>query len=82
MDITDGEITRLVGDLLRKAIRAVEPCRNRMILLMIVRDEAKHVLIRVYDSGISFRSEILDHFGERGNTTWGTGNGLADMMEL
>lgn len=82
MDITDGEITRLVGDLLRNAIRAVEPCRNRMILLMIVRDEAKHVLIRVYDSGIPFRSEILEHFGERGNTTWGTGNGLADMMEL
>ena len=24
---------------------------------------------------------ILEHFGERGNTTWGTGNGLADMME-
>ena len=23
---------------------------------------------------------ILDHFGERGNTTWGTGNGLADLM--
>lgn len=82
MDITDGEITRLIGDLLRNAIHAVEPCLNRMILLMIVRDEAKHVLIRVYDSGIPFRSEVLEHLGERGNTTWGTGNGLADMMEL
>ena len=81
MDVTDGEITRLIGDLLRNAIRAVELLTARMILLMIVRDEKQQVQIRIYDSGIPFPVDVLEHFGERGNTTWGTGNGLADMME-
>lgn len=81
MNITEGEITRLLGDLLRNAINAVDGLENKMILLLIARDEDDCVLIRVYDSGIPFPPQILEHFGERGNTTWGTGNGLADMME-
>lgn len=81
MNITEGEITRLLGDLLRNAINAVDGLENKMILLLIARDEDDCVLIRVYDSGIPFPPHILEHFGERGNTTWGTGNGLADMME-
>lgn len=81
MNITEGEITRLLGDLLRNAINAVEGLEDKMILLLIARDADDCVLIRVYDSGIPFPPQILEHFGERGNTTWGTGNGLADMME-
>ena len=80
MDISDAEIARLLGDLLRNAIHAVSDLEERMILLMIARDENDRVLIKIYDSGIPFPSYILDHFGERGNTTWGTGNGLADLM--
>ena len=81
MDISDGEITRLLGDLLRNAINAVSKLQNRVILLLIARDENGCVLIRIYDSGIPFPPYILERFGERGNTTWGTGNGLADLME-
>ena len=81
MDISDGEITRLMGDLLRNAINAVSKLQNRMILLLIARDENDCVLIRIYDSGIPFPPYVLERFGERGNTTWGTGNGIADMME-
>ena len=80
-DVSDGEITRLLGDLLRNAIHAVEDLSNKMILLLIARDENGCVLIRIYDSGIPFPDHILERFGERGNTTWGTGNGLADLME-
>lgn len=81
MDISDGEITRLMGDLLRNSINAVSKLQNRMILLLIARDENDCVLIRIYDSGIPFPPYVLERFGERGNTTWGTGNGIADMME-
>ena len=81
LDIGDGEIARLIGDLLRNAIHAVNGLKNKMILLLIVKDEDEHVLIRIYDSGIPFPPYILERFGERGNTTWGTGNGLADMMD-
>lgn len=37
--------------------------------------------IRLYDSGVPFPPVILAHMGERGNTTDGTGNGLADTIE-
>lgn len=81
LDIGDGEIARLIGDLLRNAIHAVNGLKNKMILLLIVKDEDEHVLIRIYDSGIPFPPYVLERFGERGNTTWGTGNGLADLMD-
>lgn len=81
LDISDGEIARLIGDLLRNAIHAVNGLKNKMILLLIAKDEDEHVLIRIYDSGIPFPPYVLERFGERGNTTWGTGNGLADMMD-
>lgn len=81
LDISDGEITRLLGDLLRNAINAVSKLQDKMILLLIARNENDCVLIRIYDSGIPFPPYILEHFGERGYTTWGTGNGLADLMD-
>lgn len=80
-DISGGEITRLLGDLLRNAINAVTGLQDKVILLMVVRDENGHVLIQVFDTGIPFPPYVLERFGERGNTTWGTGNGIADMME-
>lgn len=81
LDVSNGEITRLLGDLLRNAIHAVSGLQDKVILLMIVRDENGHVLIQIYDTGVPFPPYVLERFGERGNTTWGTGNGLADMME-
>jgi sensor histidine kinase regulating citrate/malate metabolism len=71
----------MLGDLIRNAIHAVESVYDKMILVMVARDEEKHLLLQIFDSGIPFPEEVLEHFGERGQTTWGTGNGLADMME-
>jgi hypothetical protein len=81
VDISEGELARMLGDLIRNAIHAVEPVYDKMILVMVARDEEKHLLLQIFDSGIPFPEEVLEHFGERGQTTWGTGNGLADMME-
>ena len=81
MDVSDGEIMRMLGDLLRNAIRAVSDWRDRMILLLIARDENDCVLIRIYDSGVPFPKQVLENLGERGNTSWGTGNGLADLLQ-
>lgn len=81
LDIGDGEVMRLLGDLLRNGMNAVRGLREKALLLLIARDQDGCVLIKLYDSGIPFPPYILEHFGERGNTTWGTGNGLADLME-
>jgi signal transduction histidine kinase len=81
VDIGGGEMARMLGDLIRNAVHAVEPVREKMILLVIAMDEEQHLLIQIYDSGIPFSPEVLEHFGERGQTTWGTGNGLADTIE-
>lgn len=81
LDIGDGEIMRLLGDLLRNGMHAVRGLKEKVMLLLIARDQSGCVLIQIYDSGVPFPPYILEHFGERGSTTWGTGNGLADMME-
>lgn len=81
LDIGDGEIMRLLGDLLRNGMHAVSGLKEKALLLLIARDQSGCVLIQIYDSGVPFPPYILEHFGERGSTTWGTGNGLADMME-
>lgn len=81
LDMGDGEVMRLLGDLLRNGMNAVRGLREKALLLLIARDQDGCVLIKLYDSGIPFPPYILENFGERGNTTWGTGNGLADLME-
>jgi len=81
LDVGDGEITRMLGDLLRNAMHAVSRVTDKMILLLIARDENDCVLIKIFDSGIPFPPYVLENLGERGFTTWGTGNGLADLME-
>ena len=83
LGISDGELIRMMGDLLRNAIKAVEASNmpNGMILALVARDEAGCVELQVHDSGVPFPEEILEKLGTRGNTTWGTGNGIADLME-
>lgn len=83
MGLGDGELVRMMGDLIRNAINAVEETDSseRMILVVISRDEYGYIEVHVHDSGVPFPPEILERFGERGNTTWGTGNGIADLVE-
>jgi hypothetical protein len=81
MDISEGELARMLGDLIQNAMYAVEFIDEKMLLVLIARNEADELLLEIYDSGVPFPEKVLAHFGERGMTTWGTGNGLADMME-
>lgn len=81
LDISDGELVRMIADLLRNAINAVKDMEEAVILTVVARDEHGNVEIDIHDSGKPFPPEILEKFGERGNTTWGTGNGIADLME-
>lgn len=81
LGISDGEIARIFGDLLGNAINAVSDTADKVILVIVARDAQGHALIQIFDSGVAFPKEILKRFGRRGNTTWGTGNGIADLME-
>ena len=83
LNVSDGELIRMMGDLLRNAIKAVQApgSTDALILAMVARDECGNVEIQVHDSGIPFPKEVLEKLGERGNTTWGTGNGIADVVE-
>ncbi len=82
LHISDGELIRMMGDLLRNAIHAVEAAgaSNGMILALVARNAYGHVELQVHDSGVPFPKEIMDNIGKRGNTTWGTGNGIADLI--
>lgn len=83
LGIGDGELTRMMGDLLQNAVHAVLKTASvmRMILVVIARGEEGYVEFHIHDSGVPFPQKVLDSFGQRGNTTWGTGNGIADLME-
>ena len=52
----------------------------REILLILAVGPSDCLELCVYDSGVPFPDSILERFGERGNTTTGTGNGLADTV--
>lgn len=83
LGIGDGELARMLGDLLQNAVHAVMKAEEseRMILIVIARNEDMCLEFHIHDSGVPFPQKILDCFGQRGNTTWGTGNGIADLMD-
>lgn len=76
-------IHNMVGDLVRNAIRAVEKSgtKNGKILLILGMKE-NFLELDVYDNGSEIPIEVLKRFGERGVTFGGTGNGLADLIEV
>lgn len=82
LGIGEGELARMLGDLLQNAVHAVMKAEEseRMILVVIARTEDACLEFHIHDSGVPFPQKILDCFGQRGNTTWGTGNGIADLM--
>ena len=81
--ISVTEFMRMLNDLLKNAVKAILSSENehRELLLIMGDAGADCFEIRLYDSGIPFPPVILEHMGERGNTTDGTGNGLADTIE-
>lgn len=81
--ISVTEFMRMLNDLLKNAVKAILSSENehRELLLIMGDAGADCFEIRLYDSGVPFPPVILAHMGERGNTTDGTGNGLADTIE-
>ena len=81
--ISVTEFMRMLNDLLKNAVKAILSLENahRELLLIMGDAGADCFEIRLYDSGVPFPPVILEHMGERGNTTDGTGNGLADTIE-
>lgn len=83
LKISDQELLRLFGDLIRNAIRAIVKAADiqRDILVLITYNDEKELEFQFYDNGVPFPKNVLSHLGERRNEEAGTGNGLADMME-
>lgn len=81
--ISVTEFMRMLNDLLKNAVKAILSSENehRELLLIMGDAGADCFEIRLYDSGVPFPPVILAHMGERGNTTDGTGNELADTIE-
>lgn len=83
MGIAQLMVHNVVGDLLRNAIRAIT--RDGRIdgkILVIVGKKNETVEIDIFDNGANLPLEVLERFGTRGVTTGGTGNGLADLVEM
>lgn len=78
--IGEAELLRVINDLVKNAVTAINKTDSevREILLILAVGPADCLELCVYDSGVPFPDFILERFGERGNTTTGTGNGLAD----
>ena len=81
--ISATEFMRMLNDLLKNAVKEILSSDNTHRELLLIMGEAGNDCfeIRLYDSGVPFPPKILEHLGERGNTTDGTGNGIADTVE-
>ncbi len=81
--IKELDFLRLIGDLMRNALRSIEKKEDGTGNILLVMGVIGDILqIDIYDDGVAFPLFILDEFGKRGNTEGGTGNGLTDMLEL
>lgn len=76
-------LVQVVGDLYRNANKVVRR-RNGdgRILICFGYNPRGLYEISVYDNGEKFPNYILEHLGERGITTDGTGHGMADIFEV
>lgn len=94
--ITDEQIPlakllELFGDLLRNAMHAVERSREAEASVERQCDDVVHIWmgkqyegeyhIDICDSGQPFFLEVLEKMGEYGNTTGGTGYGMANLLK-
>lgn len=78
-----GLLLQMLGDIYRNADKAVSKRgdKGRILLCMGYNQEAEYE-ISVSDNGEPFLRHVLEHLGERGVTTGGTGYGLADVFEV
>lgn len=76
-------LMQIIGDLYRNAFKIVTKRKvpGRILICFGYNAEGCYE-ISVYDNGEHFASHILKHLGERGNTTGGTGHGIADIFEV
>ena len=83
-NIDQLRLQRAVGDLIRNAFRAVGKTQGKggHILLIIGCQHEEILEIAVMDDGVEIPLHVLEAFGQRGITTGGTGNGLADICEF
>lgn len=81
--IKELDFLRLVGDLMRNAIRAIERKSNEGgNILLVMGYVGENLQLDIYDDGMPFPIFILNEFGKRGNTEDGTGNGISDTIEF
>lgn len=75
------QLLQLVGDLYRNAYKAVLK-RNGggHILICFGYNIQGFYEISIYDNGVPFPVHVLNHLGERGVTTDGSGHGMADIF--
>ena len=81
--IKELDFLRLVGDLMRNAIRAIERKSDAGgNILLVMGYVGENLQLDIYDDGTPFPIFILNEFGKRGNTEDGTGNGLSGTIEF
>ena len=81
-DIEIYSLLQIVGDLYRNANKVVRRNRNEgRILMCFGYNTAGFYELSIYDNGDPFPEYVLDHLGERGVTTGGTGHGISDIFE-
>ena len=83
LKIAQLQMHNIMGDMIRNAIRAIErENKTDGKVLVIIGKKEDGMEIVVYDNGQRIPEMVLEKFGERGVTTGGTGNGLADLVDL
>lgn len=76
-------LLQVIGDLYRNAYRAVLKSETPgRILICFGYNAEGYYEISIHDNGIPFPEYVLQHLGERGVTTGGTGHGMADVFEV
>lgn len=81
-DIEIYSLLQIVGDLYRNANKIVKRSGSGgRILMCFGYNPDGFYELSIYDNGDPFPEYVLEHLGERGVTTGGTGHGLSDVFE-
>lgn len=81
-DITEGELQDILRNLLDNAVHAAAKASHRNGMVQCVMGKVNGCYgIEIYDSGDLFPPEILSNLGKMGNTTDGSGIGLASVLK-
>ncbi len=76
-------LMQIVGDLYRNACKAILKIEKQgRILMCFGYNQEGYYEFSIHDNGEIFSQYVLQHLGERGVTTGGTGQGMADVFEV